>query len=762
MCPDAPNDALTDEEWQIIDDEQQLFARACAAIEGSAKRARGAGTSLQDLHALRDDASTAHKEDIPSLLAQMRVIHRRMDMQSRGELPDIRVPYFAHMRLRIGDRQRDVLLGYRTFLDAAHRVTIVDWRNAPIARLFFNYRQGDDYEEKLNDRMTQGTIEQRHVVTFDQGELCRVVTPEATLRRTSEGGWVRQELDDVPRLQGGQGGRIAQQLVGTGRTGQRMPVVSALLDRDQYRALNRDDQRPLLILGGAGCGKTTVALHRLASLNFRNPLLYQPGQMGVIVPERGLVRLTRTLLDELDLEQVPVGTLDDWSAYQAREVLKGIPRRICNNTPLAVSRFKRHPAMLASLDALVELRCQEMAKQLDEEVWAGGEIERFFMEVKAKNLLARLNKTERKFKKTQSKARKHRVLSACKRQRRNLYKLRDDRKALWSDQALLAPAVAASEGDLDESDLGKVMAHARLQFNRSTEEAYSDVISERLETVDGRSIDDGTPEEVWGTVDPEDIPLMFQLLWLKTGAVHTRQGAITTYSHLVVDEAQDLAQVELEVLGRTLRKGASVTVAGDAAQQIDAALRFIGWDKVLEALGVGPSSPIHLKTSYRCTRPIAEFAHGVLGPDAPGEPPHAPKDGLPVARSLFANEGQCAVFISEALRDLLRREPRANVAVIARDSESAYRIHRTLAQAMPARLVLEGEFEFRPGVDVTDVSQVKGLEFDYVVIPDASVNHYPTSQRARRLLHVAASRAIHQLWVVAVGKESNVLPAAEN
>ena len=120
-----------------------------------------------------------------------------------------------------------------------------------------------------------------------------------------------------------------------------------------------------------------------------------------------------------------------------------------------------------------------------------------------------------------------------------------------------------------------------------------------------------------------------------------------------------------------------------------------------------------------------------------------------------------AVFMAEALADLLVREPRAQVAVIARQPETAKRLFHTLQQSFPARLVLDGRFSFKPGVDVTVVPQVKGLEFDYVVIPDASTNHYPDDPASRRLLYVAATRAIHQLWVIAVGKRSPMLPDDE-
>ena len=81
-----------------------------------------------------------------------------------------------------------------------------------------------------------------------------------------------------------------------------------------------------------------------------------------------------------------------------------------------------------------------------------------------------------------------------------------------------------------------------------------------------------------------------------------------------------------------------------------------------------------------------------------------------------------------------------------------------LSDVPKARLIVDGAFDFRPGVDVVEVSQVKGLEFDYVVIPDATPNSYPDTPEARRLLHVAATRAIHQLWVMSITLISKIVP----
>jgi DNA helicase II / ATP-dependent DNA helicase PcrA len=73
--------------------------------------------------------------------------------------------------------------------------------------------------------------------------------------------------------------------------------------------------------------------------------------------------------------------------------------------------------------------------------------------------------------------------------------------------------------------------------------------------------------------------------------------------------------------------------------------------------------------------------------------------------------------------------------------------------------VPQGEFSFEPGVDVTDAVDAKGLEFDYVVVPDASEEVYPKTEEARRRLHVAVTRTSHQLWLVSSGRRSPLLPA---
>ena len=70
------------------------------------------------------------------------------------------------------------------------------------------------------------------------------------------------------------------------------------------------------------------------------------------------------------------------------------------------------------------------------------------------------------------------------------------------------------------------------------------------------------------------------------------------------------------------------------------------------------------------------------------------------------------------------------------------------------RRVKDQDFLFRAGIDVTDVRQVKGLEWDYVVLLDVNASSYGIDDESRHLLHIAATRAAHQLWLVASAEPS--------
>jgi DNA helicase-2/ATP-dependent DNA helicase PcrA len=258
--------------------------------------------------------------------------------------------------------------------------------------------------------------------------------------------------------------------------------------------------------------------------------------------------------------------------------------------------------------------------------------------------------------------------------------------------------------------------------------------------------------------DEEDAPILLRLTQLLRGRLRHSARKGLSYDHLVIDEAQDFSPLELQVLLETV-KGSSVTLAGDTAQRVTDN-DFRDWSEVLSAIGRPHVEIQPLKVSYRSTRPIMELAHSVLGPFAPSEPPEAVRDGLPVDLLRFGSAGAALTFLGDALEDLIRREPEASVAVLTRHPAQADEAHAALARSEPPylRRVRDQEFSFGPGVEVSDVLQTKGLEFDYVVLLAVDAESYPDTESSRHLLHVGLTRAIHQTWLLNWGRSSPLLP----
>jgi DNA helicase-2/ATP-dependent DNA helicase PcrA len=207
-------------------------------------------------------------------------------------------------------------------------------------------------------------------------------------------------------------------------------------------------------------------------------------------------------------------------------------------------------------------------------------------------------------------------------------------------------------------------------------------------------------------------------------------------------------------------KQKSVTLAGDTAQRLHMDSGFRDWSVVLRDLGLEHVNIEPLRIAYRSTREVLEFARGVLGPLADPTPPVAPRTGAPVEHHHFPSPGAAVAFLADALRPLFAREPRATVAILTRHPEQADMYYDALkmAEVPNLRRIRSFEFAFRPGVEVTEIRQVKGLEYDYVVLADVNASSFPVDDESRHLLHIGATRAAHQLWVVSTGQPSLLIP----
>jgi DNA helicase-2/ATP-dependent DNA helicase PcrA len=748
----------------IVAEELALLRVVLSKLDTVERRTKVAVDDVGALIELRDALAEAKPEDQGSLLEQMHRIEALSRQRGKGDSPpvDRRSPYFGHMRLMERGRRRDVLIGQRGYVEPGGGVQIVDWRNAPVSRLFYRYEEGDSYEEQLGDRPVEGEILARRTVSISDAELRRVTAPQGTFSRDFRTGEWREVNTRQARLSVARDGSVSVDApaapgpkhdsrgrlgmeAGKTRVDRFLPAIAALIDPRQFELITRPSSGLIVVQGSAGSGKTTIGLHRIAYLAFADQRRFRPERMLVVVYQRALATYVSRVLPALDVAGVSVMTFASWAEEVRRSTFPNLAVDLTEMTPSVVVRAKSHGAMLKILEdrqAALAAWCRaELESALADSPALGATLERWDASKGPVDLrvtaLARWVK-DASFDpavRTTVEGTGARLRARTRDVVGEWAGLLTDRQAIGEGFDRHAPGVF-SPGQLDELHRWcNERERLRLSSDKEDRDYYA--------------------------LDVEDDALLLRIQQLQRGPLAGSKGPIA-YEHLMVDEVQDFAPIELAVLLDSTTKDRSITLAGDTAQAIAPDHGFSTWAEMLDHLGIPHDRVEPLRVSYRSTREIVDVAMHVLGPLVGDVRPVAPRSGSPVEAFGFSSAGEASEFLPQALKDLMRDEPEAAVAIIARHPEQARLYYEAFqaAEVPNLRLVAAQNFSFKPGIDVTDVRQTKGLEFDIVILVDVNEESYPENDHSRRLLHVAMTRAAHQLWVTYTGNPSRLLPDA--
>jgi DNA helicase II / ATP-dependent DNA helicase PcrA len=684
----------------IVRDEESLLS-GIAQVLAEYPILQGAkdDSILEELERIRKEIPGAKAEDKGALLEQydrQAVVLDQLRKGRQTRTVDPASPYFAHMRLTEGERSRDLFLGKATRID--HGLRIVDWRNAPISKLFYSYCEGDEYTELFGNKERDGKIVARRTVAIQHGELSRIAAPQGNFLKGEGENWIREERPRARLVEGSREGLVthaqiegvARRLGGSGGSrgpDKHLPDIAALLDGEQFELITHPDSGIVAIRGGAGSGKTTVALHRAAWLTYQDARRFAPHRMQVVVWGKALRDYISHVLPGLGVAGVPVDTWQNWSKQQVKRLFHMMPKERADDTPEVVTRLKLHPGLLRILEEHV----------------------------------------------------------ATNRNKADISGVIEDWTHVLTDPVQLFEGMQEHyPGAFTLGELRRAADWSRLQQNKVLSYLEGD-------------------REDWAALDHEDDAILLFLFQLRVGPLR-KKGRPIKIAHLVIDEVQDFSPIELKILLGVCDKNQCVTLSGDTQQHIIEHSGFQDWDELFEMLDVPGKAISTLKVGYRSTERISAFARKALGEQALDEPLLvAAKEGPPVELFQFTDDGACVAFLADALKELVRHEANASIAVITPNAAVSQMYFEGLykGEVPKLRRVLNQEFAFEAGVDVTEVTEVKGLEFDYVILVEVSARYFPDDAHARRLLHVGATRASHQLWITAVGTPSPALPGRD-
>lgn len=221
--------------------------------------------------------------------------------------------------------------------------------------------------------------------------------------------------------------------------------------------------------------------------------------------------------------------------------------------------------------------------------------------------------------------------------------------------------------------------------------------------------------------------------------------------YVMIDEAQDYSEGQLAVMARYFRR-AHFLLLGDPNQAI-----FEGtasWDEMRAVFEEerGRVEQCRLMTSYRSTPAITDLFARLLPAGEAMEVASVQREAPAPEILVCENAEQWRDELERVVRTA--QEAGSLTAVIVPWKSDAKRLAKTLDGVT---VLGEGDSLPAEGTVVIPLKLAKGLEFDRVIIPDASERVFPETDLARRRLYTTISRATRHVTILSNGALTGLL-----
>ncbi|WP_168735424.1 RNA polymerase recycling motor HelD [Cohnella fermenti] len=650
---------------------------------------------------------------------------------------------------------------------------IYDWR-APVSSLFYDGEPGPVSYETPGG-MASGTMTLKRQFVIRGGVLKHVFDTDETIG------------DDI------------LQAVLSERSDTSMKSIVATIQKEQNRIIRDEKHKLLVVQGAAGSGKTSAALQRVAYLLYRYRETLTPEQVILFSPNpvfKGYVSRVLPDLGEANMRQMTFRELIEarlgrrWEVedlFAQTEELAATSGTAEGESREAAARYKGSEHFFATAGNYLErlkksgVRFRPLRFRGETIVSAEEMAARYYGELGHEDFGERLIKLRRWLNGRLNGWIESQIGEAWLEEAAELASEEDiqrtyvqlRREGGFHDEAfddedrmtelLLRRVAENSIGPLRKAVKGfrfmdpmatyRELFRSRTLFTACAPDGklpprYEWMVLRADETL-GRKI-----------IDHEDAtPLLFIMEALE--GFRKVEGDV---KHLFVDEAQDYSPFQAAFLRRRFPH-ARLTVLGDFNQAIYAQAEesggFGGWTRLVAE---EDTAVWRLTTSYRSTRPIVEFSKRILRPeDAEGISAFNRDGEEPSVRSCRDNR-ELAEQVAAKAEELLAAGY-ATIGVIAKTAaecgDASALIKERLPDKTPVTLVTGGSAKLPPGVSILPSYLSKGIEFDAVLVWDASAARYGREQD-RKLLYTVCTRALHVLNVYCVGERSPLFGSDQN
>ncbi len=682
-------------------------------------------------------------------------------------------PYFA--RIDFKEKIRDVesfYIGKFGLIDEVkNEEVVIDWR-APLANLYYSGTFGvASYTAPMGE--IQGDLLLKRKFQVKDGKIVNIFDEGVNelIVPVSEDG--EELVDEFLKI------NLEENM------SKKLKDVVNTIQREQNEIIRAYKNKPIIIQGSAGSGKTTVALHRLAYLvytygdemNNRNILVVAPNQLFLdyisdILPNLGVSNVKQSTFEELCSTSLNIKykiiTKDKKLAHimecKDEEKIKYIT---------ASSKIKGTMTYKTIMDRFIkylERKSSEVEDILVDEyiLFSAKEIKRLYIK-DLENLPINKRKDEiNKYFKGKLKSR----IEEIKEKIENVYffKIKDikDRKAISEEDKRKEIIKTYDERDKLIGELKTKGSKALKEFFGNwkkisvvdsyinlynDEEAFSYVTDNCLP----KKLADYMRDEINNNIatkniDCDDLTALTYLQLKLEGVVGE------SYIHTVIDEAQDYSLMQFSVL-KEISKNNSMTIVGDLGQGIYNYKGINSWESLIEKVFREDATYITLSQSYRSTVEIIEFANRVLEKQELNINP-----ALPILRHgdeprvINAKEDE-EIRVIDALLEEIYSKNKKTVAIICKTYTECKELHKRLKKESKYKWELIEESQSKLDIDklIIPSYMTKGLEFDATIVYNCNEDMYSNEALDKKLLYVALTRALHLQYVMYNGVLSSLL-----
>lgn len=673
------------------------------------------------------------------------------------------VPYFGRIDfIEEGESiQEQIYIGISTLTDTSgEEFLIYDWR-APVSSVYYDYQPGPA-QYAAPGGIFRGTLEKKWQYLIRGGVLQSMYDTSLTI-----------------------GDEILQQVLGKG-TDKHMHSIVATIQQEQNRIIRHDRGKLLIVHGAAGSGKTSAALQRIAFLLYKYRDSMNADQIILFSPNSMFNSYVSNVLPELGEESMQQVTFQEYlnhrlsSEFQVENPYEQLEYVLtATNTPsyksrVASIRFKASPLFFEAIEsyrkslALSGMLFKDMNFRGKPIVTAEQIAERFYSNDTSLRFHNRLEKLKDWLVKKINETQKDELTKPWVQEKIELLSNEDYHKAhtyLAKKRGFKRESIADYE--IEPEALARLIVQQKLKPLRKQvqttgfidiKEIYKQLFADPLQI---KQLMDGETPAEWAEICQATLKMLSEgklsyedatpFLLMK----ELIQGfqSNSSIKHVLVDEAQDYSLFQFEFLKR-LFPSARMTVLGDFNQAIFAhASEMNDFHTLLSLYGQVETEVINMTRSYRSTKPIIEFTSRLV-PNGERIIPFE-RDGERPALTQLLDHTELHRYIASKVATL--RNLRYNsIAIICKSSEESKSAYEALSNIDDIKLLKNGSIEYEEGVVVVPSYLSKGIEFDAVIIYDASEQVYG-DESLRRVFYTACTRAMHYLQLYSVGEPTSLL-----